>query len=339
MRIILSVLTLLFFQADIIAQKPTPAVELLPSGPKASFRGLSVVSDNIVWVSGSAGTVGRSLNGGKDWHWMTVKGFEKTDSRDIEAFDENTAVIMAVDAPAYILKTTDGGNNWTLVYKNEQKGMFLDAMEFWNDKEGIVVGDPIAGRFFIARTSDGGNTWNEVPETDRPIADSGEACFAASGTNIRSLKNNDYVLITGGLKSSIIIMGQKAKLPLIQGKESTGANSVAVWNHNEKNMVVVGGDFSKDTITANNCYYTNDGGRNWIAPSIPPHGYRSCVEYISKKELLACGTSGVDFTCDGGKTWSLLSKTSFHVCRKAKKGNAIFLAGGGGRLGKIIPVR
>ena len=49
------------------------------------------------------------LTVGRHWEWLPVKGFEKRDFRDIEAFDKNTAVIMAISEPAQILKTTDGG--------------------------------------------------------------------------------------------------------------------------------------------------------------------------------------------------------------------------------------
>ena len=63
----------------------SPSIEILTSGTKTSLRGLSVVNDNIVWVSGSNGMVGKSVNGGKNWKWMTVRGFEKTEVRDIEA--------------------------------------------------------------------------------------------------------------------------------------------------------------------------------------------------------------------------------------------------------------
>jgi hypothetical protein len=108
----------------------TPEVQLLTTGTNTSLRGLSVVNENIIWVSGSNGTVGKSVNAGKNWNWATVKGFEKKEFRDIEAFDANTAIIMAVDAPAYILKTTDGGETWKVVYENKTKGMFLDAMDF-----------------------------------------------------------------------------------------------------------------------------------------------------------------------------------------------------------------
>ena len=136
-------------------RKTLPKVEILNTGAKTSIRGLSVVNNNIVWVSGSNGIVGKSSNAGKNWKWMVVKGFEKSDFRDIEAFDANTAIIMAIaepaDAPAYILKTADGGDSWKIVYENKTKGMFLDAMEFRDPKNGMVIGDPIDGRFFIAK--------------------------------------------------------------------------------------------------------------------------------------------------------------------------------------------
>ncbi len=310
------------------------SVEVLTSGTKTSIRGLSVVNDRVVWVSGSNGTVGRSIDGGKTFTWLTVRGFEKNDFRDIEAFDEKIAVIMAVADPAYILRTTDGGENWRVVFENKTKGMFLDAMEFWNDQSGIVLGDPINGKFFIARTFDGGLTWQDIPPSNYPLADSGEACFASSGTNIRKLNKQEAVFVSGGLKSHIFIQNSKSLLPIQQGKESTGANSVAVKN--KKTMIVVGGDFTTKDITVKNCFVTLDGGQTWQAPAQVPHGYRSCVEYVNKKNWITCGLNGIDYSKDEGNTWNWISKESFHVCRKAKKGNAVYFAGSGGRIGKLI---
>ena len=57
--------------------KTLPKLEILTSGTKTSLRGLSVVNDQVIWVSGSNGTIGKSTNGGKDWKWNVVKGFEK----------------------------------------------------------------------------------------------------------------------------------------------------------------------------------------------------------------------------------------------------------------------
>ena len=322
-------------------------VELLTSGAKTSIRGLSVVDNNIAWVSGSGGMVGRTNDGGKNWKWFDVKSFipddslrKRVDFRDIEAFDGATAIIMSIESPAYILKTNDGGETWKVVYENKTKGMFLDAMEFWNEQSGIVIGDPINGRFFVTRTFDGGSTWHDIPFEKRPVADSGEACFAASGTNIRALNNSEAIFITGGLKSRLFSKNNPTPLPIIQGKETAGANSIAILrgkkNKSTKNMIVVGGDFSADSVSDNNCFVTKDGGKTWKAPVSSPHGYRSCVEFMTSDKLVSCGLSGVDYSADGGMNWQWISKTGFHVCRKAKNGNAVFFAGGNGRIGKLI---
>jgi hypothetical protein len=211
--------------------------------------------------------------------------------------------------------------------------MFLDAMEFWNEQSGIVVGDPLKNRFFIGRTFDGGKTWQGIPESLRPAADSGEACFASSGTNVRKITKQEAVIITGGLVSNVLVRDQKYNLPLIQGKESTGANSIAVKN--KKTWMVVGGDFNtKDSVTKN-AAITFDAGKTWTLSSTPPTGYRSCVEYIKKKQWITCGLNGVDITKDDGIHFTNISKESFHVVRRAKKGNAVYFAGGGGRVGKL----
>lgn len=299
-----------------------------------SFRGLSVVNNDIVWVSGSQGTVGRSIDGGSTWKWIKVAGFEETDFRDIEAFDKNIAVIMGISEPAYILRSTDGGDSWQTVYEDKTPGIFLDAMEFWNDMSGIVIGDPIDGKFFIGRTFDGGKTWQTIPEINKPVADSGEACFASSGTNIRKLTKSEAVFITGGLTSHIFIRNQKIALPIIQGTQTTGANSIAVKNR--KTMIAVGGDYTKKDDATKNCVITKDGGLTWKFPTTSPKGYRSCIEFLAKKTWITSGLNGVDISKDDGDNWQSISTESFHVVRKAKKGNAVYFAGNKGKIGKLI---
>lgn len=309
-------------------------IQIVDSSQKSSFRGLSVVDNKVVWVSGSNGTVMKSTDGGVTWERKIVKGFEKTDFRDIEAFDKKTAIIMGVSSPAYILKTTDGGNTWKVVYENQDTAMFLDAMEFWNDMSGIVIGDPINGKFFIGRTFDGGNTWQIIPDLNKPSAMKGEACFAASGTNVRKLTRDEAVFVSGGMSSNFFKRNEKINLPIKQGTPTSGANSIAIGG--KKDMIVVGGDFTQPDDTTGNCTLSTDGGITWKKPFIPPSGYRSCVEYLTHKKWITCGINGTDISEDNGITWRNINNKSFNVVRKAKKGNSVFLAGSNGMIGKFV---
>ena len=305
-------------------------VKILTSGTKISLRGLSVVSDKTVWVSGSSGTVGFTLDGGINWHWINVNGFEKSDFRDIEAFDDSTALIMAVDKPAYILKTSDAGKSWRTVYSNFEKGMFLDAMDF-NKNNGVVIGDPIDGKFFVATTKNAGETWLDIPFAQRPKADSGEACFASSGTNVRLLTNNKSVFISGGVSSHFYLDKKKIFLPILQGKESTGANSIAYKN--KKMFVAVGGNFNAKNDRERNCFVTYNAGKTWSAPVISPFGYRSCIEFIKQNTWITCGLNGIDISLNNCKEFKSISTEGFHVCRKSPTANIVYFAGSNGRVG------
>lgn len=326
----------------------TQQIKVLESGKRVSLRGLSVVTDQVFWASGSNGSVVRSTDGGKTLQWIPVPGYEKRDFRDIEAFSADTAVIMAIAEPAVILKTTDGGKNWKKVFEDTTKGMFLDAMDQYPNGTMIVVGDPIQGHLYAAMSMDKGDSWQKLSMTNLKknvlkVQDT-EAMFASSGTNIKLIPEKDFgtptLLVTGGSKASLKDLYYHSfndSLPMMQGGTSTGANSIDYWSKT-KSAVIVGGDFSKDTIATDNCVLVQfkNGKPVFSKPAIPPHGYRSCVTYLNEKELVTCGTSGIDVSKDGGQTWQFISKESFHVVQKARNGKAIFLAGGNGRIAQLI---
>lgn len=309
------------------------SIKILNSGTSASLRGLSVVSDKIIWASGNNGIVGKSLDGGNTWKWTHVKGFEKNDFRDIEGFSESMAIIMGIASPAFILKTIDGGETWKVVYENKDSAMFLDAMDFSDKKNGIVIGDPVENKIFIAKTTDGGNSWQPLTNNALPSADKGEACFASSGTNIR-LTRNQYYFVTGGLRARLFINSNYRDLPILQGKETTGANSIAT--RSKKIFIVVGGDFNTPDSANKVCFITKDAGKTWIAPQTGPHGYRSCVEYIDHKKWITCGLNGIDLSDDDGKTWKQISSEGFNACRKAKHGTSVFFVGAKGKIAKLV---
>jgi hypothetical protein len=337
MRLIQSVIFSLLICINVNAQ---PTIKILEFGKRISIRGLSVVNDNIIWASGSGGSVARSTDGGNTFNWIKVPGYEKNDFRDIEAFDSNTAIIMGITTPAVILKTKDGGKNWKKVFEDTTKEAFFDAMDFVDSEHGTLVGDPIGDYMFIAETFDGGESWRTLSRLDKiPMSANGEAFFASSGTNLKLIKSGGIFMATGGKESNLYSFNDitDQPIPIMKGGTSTGANSIDYFNAKRKG-IIVGGDFAKDTIAKNNCalFSYKSGKFSFTIPQTPPHGYRSCVIYLDEKYLLTCGTSGIDISKDGGMNWELISKESFHVCQKAKKGKAVFLAGSNGRIAKLV---
>nr|WP_294941770.1 YCF48-related protein [uncultured Mucilaginibacter sp.] len=329
---------LLFIGTNLKAQTIT-AVQQQPL--RTSIRGLSIVNDSIAWVSGSGGHVGISSDGGKKWAWQQLKGYEKSDFRDIEAFSATEAVIMSSGTPALILKTTDGGATWQEKYRNADSVYFLDAMAFADKKHGFVLGDPIKGQFLMLETKNGGQTWAELYSAPPAIA--GEAAFAASGTCLRA-DDGLLTIVTGGAKSRILEtpiregfpLWLNRPLPLTNGDQSRGAFSVAIG---KSQLVVVGGNYAKDTRADSVAYIMPNGASRfaYTMPVIGPAGYQSCVEYIKGDTFLSTGTPGSNITTDGGKNWVKIDSTSYNVCRKAKKGNLVLLAGDKGKIGIYTP--
>jgi hypothetical protein len=308
-------------------------LHLLNSGTDVSLRGLSVVSDQILWVSGSEGTVGLSTNGGISWKWIHVPHFEKSDFRDIEAFSDREAIIMGITEPAVILLTTDGGNSWITEFEDTSKAAFLDAMDFSGNRAAIV-GDPVSNHIFFAVSTDRGKKWNINASSGFMPTAAGESFFAASGSNIQHLPNGSWILVSGGKKSCIYFSNSRIPLLMTQGRETTGANSIAINPLNSNQAFIVGGDFKHDTVQSGNSLLIQMNPFSQKTPLTPPHGYRSCVEYINENQMICCGTSGVDVSSDGGLHWKLISEKSFHVCRKSKNGNAVYLAGSHGSIAR-----
>lgn len=320
---------LLLFAVTMHAQQYR--LQPLATAPVSSIRGLSAVSDSVIWISGTEGKVGRSTDGGRNWEWYTVPGCDSCDFRDIEAFSADVAVIMGIAEPARIYRTTDGGRNWKQVYYNDTKGIFLDGMDFRDHQKGVIIGDPIDGIFTVLRTSDGGETWSALKG---PAAKEGEASFAASGTTIRMTDAQSFFMCSGGGGSRLFRYNGASwsdfTIPAAQGAPSKGIFSMAFLN--SRQGVAVGGDYIDMKNTEGNCVLTRDGGRSWKRPVVAPRGYRSSVEYLDGRRLVATGPTGTDISEDGGERWSPVSDEGFHVVRKAKKGTKVFLAGSKGRI-------
>lgn len=300
-----------------------------------SYRGLSAVSADVAWISGSRGTIVR----GAARH--AIPDAQTLDFRAIAAFDERTGVAAATAGRIY--RTADGGRSWQLVYRASDTTVFLDAIAFWpGTGRGLVLGDPMDGRFLLLSSSDSGRTWRDVPAASRPIALPGEGAFAASGTSL-VMHGTSHVWIGTGVKAARVLHSRDggvtwsaAVTPLQSSTESAGVFSLSFAD--TLHGIAVGGDYANPDARDSTVAITHDGGATWTV-SRSPLGFRSAVAIVpgtAGRVAIAVGTRGVDRTTDGGVSWTPVDTTGYHVVRFAPDGGG-WAAGPRGRIARVRP--
>uniref|UniRef100_UPI00404812ED WD40/YVTN/BNR-like repeat-containing protein n=1 Tax=Algoriphagus sp. TaxID=1872435 RepID=UPI00404812ED len=335
MKVLLTGVVIFFWAALSFAQQPQWKHFQAPV--LASLRGLSPISDQICWASGSGGTWLRTEDGGVSWHTGTVAGLDTVDFRSIQAFDSQTAVVASAGQPAVIYRTEDGGNSWQKVH---QEGLeaFFDAIQFVDNQQGYVLGDPIGGKWMVVETLDGGNSWQSL--SSLPEALDGEAAFAASSSSL-VVDGEGLVFATGGSSSRLHRYSFRSQrwsvreLPeIIQGAASQGVFALSFITKTGS-LVLVGGDYLEPDVREGNSLITfKDESK---IPSSGPFGYRSGVAYLEEPGwLIAVGPDGSDYTKDGGNHWILFSSVGFHAVKAAVSGNVLWASGSKGRLAKLV---
>ena len=250
------------------------------------------------------------------------------------AIADNNVFAMAIGSPALLYK------NGKIVYREDHEKAFYDALHFWNDQEGIAIGDPTEDCMSIIITRDGGETWKKVSCASLPKSNEGEAAFAASDGNIAIVGDLTWVA-TGGMSSRVLFSTDKglswsiSDAPVIQGKSTTGLYAIDFYDQNLG--VGIGGDYTDAKSNINNKIITLDGGKTWstIASGQEP-GYRSCVQFVPNSKgnkIVSIGFEGIDVSNDGGKTWKHLSDEGFYTIRFEDEHTAY--AAGKGRVSKV----
>ncbi|TDQ17309.1 photosynthesis system II assembly factor YCF48-like protein [Algoriphagus boseongensis] len=317
---------------SLLAQSPQWAE--LKTPVKASLRGLSPVSDQICWASGSGGTWLKTVDGGKTWESGIVDNLDSLDFRSIHAFDEKKAIVASAGQPAVIYLTEDGGKSWNKVHQ-EGSEAFFDAVTFMDKKKGFVLGDPVEGKWMVLYTENGGNSWKSFPVLPEPIV--GEAAFAASSSSM-VVNSKELSFATGGTVSRLHIYNFRNNTwsiqeltEMTQGQPAKGVFAMAEM---EGKKVLVGGDYTLLEDREGNSVIIGDFEE--ITPEIRPFGYRSGIAYSKKKAfLVAVGPSGSDFSSDFGKTWTKFSSIGFHAVKTSTDRKSIWASGSGGRIARL----
>lgn len=335
MKLLLSLLLLLL--------PVTPVWTIQQTGVKVRLRGISAVSEKVVWASGSMSTILRTTDGGATWQRLMVTT-DQLDFRDVDAIDAQTAYVMSIgNGPASrIYKTTDAGATWQLQFKNEDPKAFYDAMAFWDASHGIALGDSIDGQFCILLTTNG-RDWKRIEAASLPPALPNEGAFAASGSNIALFEKTHAWIATGGAAKSRVLRtndsGRSWKIsetPL-QAGPSSGIFSIAF--RDAKHGIVVGGDYTKEKEAGDNAAVTKDGGVTWqLVKGLS--GYRSAVSYVpGTTSVIAVGPSGADISEDDGRTWKPIAGPGFDtlsfVPTLQKTSAVAFAAGVDGSMGRL----
>jgi len=175
-------------------QSPLPARpvwQMQESGTTAGLRGIDSVDGTVAWASGTGGTVLRTTDGGAHWQKCATPDGAKDgatlDFRGVQAWDSDTSIVMASGPgdKSRLYKTTDGCKTWVLLLKNTDPEGFYDS--FWLNAiygEGMLVGDPVNGRFTVLNTQDGGVNWELDRSKSLRLHGVPLVVFAASNSSI-----------------------------------------------------------------------------------------------------------------------------------------------------------
>jgi len=295
------------------------AQNTFPSHTTENLRGVSAMSREVAWASGTHGTYLRTTDG-RTWISAQVPGAESLDFRAVVAFSADEAFLMSAGPgdQSRIYHTGDAGQHWQLQFTNTNPKGFFDSMAFWDATHGIVLGDPIPDdetgklKFELLITEDG-QTWTSIPPARLPPAMEGEGAFAASNTCLAilletnspapwksgasaprkpgkeegvSAPDPNIWFATGGRAARVFHSPDRGQTwqvfdtPIAHGPDSAGIFSIAF--RDSMHGTIAGGDYKHPDQDGPNLAFTSDGGKTWTLSQIFPQSYYSAVAYDRK---------------------------------------------------------
>ncbi len=134
---------------------------------KISIRAI-LFDENKIWFAGNKGRFGfYDLEKNRKFESKIINDTLPLEFRSIGKTAKNIFT-LSVGNPALLYKISKDGKKTQLVYQENDAKVFYDSMQFWNDTEGIAIGDPTNDCISILITRDGGNSWQKIPSYKLP---------------------------------------------------------------------------------------------------------------------------------------------------------------------------
>jgi photosystem II stability/assembly factor-like uncharacterized protein len=279
-----------------------------------SVRAITLESDKV-WYATDKGTYGFcSYDGSANYTGKLKQDTIPLHFRGI-AQNRKKIFIASTEKPAVLYSFLKSDpKKVTKVYEDTHPNAFFNGIQFWNESEVILFGDPLDEFLNIVITRDGGQTWKKVSAHKLPKLDKGEYAFAASNTSL-AVKEEQAWIVTGGTKARVLYTPDKGEsweilpTPMIAGAQMTGIYSVDFYN--DQFGIMTGGDYENQTNNSKNKALTIDGGKSWVLiADKEAFGYASCIQFVPQSGgtmTVALGPSGIYSSNDSGLSWLKLS--------------------------------
>ena len=280
----------------------------VPASKKISF-----INETCGWAVCMDSKVLKTVDGGNIWQTVKTPTSEKV--QDVQFADRSNGWLSTYNS---VYKTSDAGNTWELILKNEETHSFI-AMNLVNKDLGFVSGTRDAK---VYRTNDGGKTWSlvdlkavgKISSIHFTNENSGWAAEAAGRIFTTNDKGSTWK-VTSSVRFANCVYA-------ISDRTCYAGNNMAPSSKAD----------DKATI-----YRTDDGGESWVDLKFPESmiiekiifntSSRGCAlsdigAYNNYTDNTVAGASKLIYTDDAGKTWKKVNTSDVpikDICYAGKK--------------------
>lgn len=286
---------------------------------------------NKVWFATNQGKYGFCrFDKSKNYTNQILSDSIKPHFRGI-AQNKASIFLVSTESPAVIYKVDKSDHTITKIFEDNHPEAFYNGIQFWNEYEGIAMGDPQNGCLTVVVTRDKGLSWEKVDCSNLPKTEKGEASFAASNSSL--IVKGDYTwIVTGGTKARVFFSSNKGKnwaayeTPMTQGKPMAGIFSADFYNVSIG--IIAGGDYEDINDNSKNKALTINNGQSWsLLSDGQGFGYSSCIQFVPESGgilIVSVGPQGIYFSDDIGTFWKKISNdTDLYTLRFIDKKTAI----------------